>query len=237
MITVVVADDHPMVRAGLRAVLSNMPDIELIAEADTGEQAVAVVAEHDPDLVVMDLHMPGMGGLEATSRIRAASSRTAVLVLTMNEEDAALFAALQAGACGYLVKGAGYDEVRAAVAAAAVGEAVFGPTVASRVLGVLAGTRPANDAERTGLSEREREVLNLLAAGHGTHDVARRLHLSPKTVRNHVSSILAKLHVPDRAQAIAWARTARLDDGDASARNAAGPATGNIQDQTGTTAH
>ncbi len=230
MITVVVADDHPMVRAGLRAVLSTMPDIELIAEADTGEQAVTVVAEHAPDLVVMDLHMPGMGGLEATSRIRAVSSRTAVLVLTMNEEDAALFAALQAGACGYLVKGAGYDEVKAAVAAAAAGEAVFGPTVASRVLGVLVGMRPADDAERIGLSEREREVLNLLAAGHGTHDIARRLHLSPKTVRNHVSSILAKLHVPDRAQAIAWARTARLDDGNTSARNAAGPAAGNIQD-------
>ncbi|MDQ3222479.1 MAG: response regulator transcription factor [Gemmatimonadota bacterium] len=237
MITVVVADDHPMVRAGLRAVLGTMPDIELIAEADTGEQAVAAVVEHHPDLVVMDLHMPGMGGLEATNRIRAASSRTVVLVLTMDEEDAALFAALQAGACGYLVKGAGYDEVRAAVAAAAAGEAVFGPTVASRVLGVLADMRLPDDAERIGLSEREREVLNLLTAGHATHDVARRLRLSPKTVRNHVSSILAKLHVPDRAQAIAWAQTARLDDGGTSARNPSGPATGNIQDQPGTTAH
>jgi DNA-binding NarL/FixJ family response regulator len=213
MTTVIVADDHPLVLAGLRAVLSTMSDIELVAEADTGEQALAAVAEHHPDLVVMDLHMPGMGGLEAIRRIRAATTReTAVLVLTMDEEDAALFAALQAGACGYLVKGARYDEVRAAVAAAAAGEVVFGPAVASRVLDMLATVHLADDANRAGLSEREREVLALLSAGHGTNDVARRLQLSPKTVRNHVSSILAKLRVPDRAQAIAWARQARFDE-------------------------
>jgi len=211
--TIVVADDHPLVRAGLRSILSNMSQAELVAEANTGEEALAAVVEHCPDLVIMDLHMPGMGGLEAIRDIRAATSgRTAVLVLTMDEEDAALFAALQAGASGYLVKGAGYDEIRAAVAAAAAGEAVFGPAVAFRVLEMLATVHIANDADRTGLSEREREVLALLSAGHGTNDVARRLRLSPKTVRNYVSSILTKLQVPDRAQAIAWARQARLDD-------------------------
>jgi DNA-binding NarL/FixJ family response regulator len=215
MITVVVADDHPMVRAGLRAVLGNMPDVELVAEAETGEQAVEAALEHRPRLVVMDLHMPGIGGFEATSRIRTLAPDTAVLVLTMDVEDAALFAALQAGACGYLLKGAGYDEVRAAVAAAAAGGAVFGPVVSARVLGVLADIHVADDAERSGLSEREREVLTLLAAGHGTNEVAQRLHLSPKTVRNHVSSILEKLQVPDRAQAIAWARNARIDNSDA----------------------
>lgn len=217
MITVVVADDHPMVRTGLRAVLEGMPEMELVAEAATGEQAVAAVAEHHPDLVVMDLHMPGIGGLEATRRIRAMAPRTGVLVLTMDEEDAALFAALRAGACGYLVKGASYNEVKAAVTLAAAGEAVFGPAVAARVLRLLATTPLADPADRIGLTDREREVLGLLAAGRGTNEVARRLHLSPKTVRNHVSAILTKLQVPDRAQAIAWARAAGLQDPHSSA--------------------
>lgn len=210
MTTVVVADDHPMVRTGLRVVLDGMPDMELIAEAATGEQAIAAVAEHQPNLVVMDLHMPGIGGLEATRRIRATAPHTRVLVLTMDEEDAALFAALRAGACGYLVKGASYEEVKAALILAAAGEAVFGPTVTDRVLKLLATTPIADPIQQTGLTERERDVLGLLAAGCGTHEIARRLHISPKTVRNHISAILAKLQLPDRAQAIAWARTANL---------------------------
>ena len=212
MITVVVADDHPMVRTGLRAVLDSMPDTELVAEAATGEQALAAATEHQPDLVVMDVHMPGIGGLEATRRIRATAPHTSVLVLTMDEEDAALFAALRAGACGYLVKGASYEEVKAAVTLAAAGEAVFGPAVAARVLALLANAPAADPLRHTGLTEREREVLGLLAAGRGTHEIARRLYLSPKTIRNHVSAILAKLEVPDRAQAIAWARAAGLHD-------------------------
>jgi DNA-binding NarL/FixJ family response regulator len=210
MPTVVVADDHPMVRAGLRSVLASMADFELVAEAENGEETIAAVSQHHPDLVVMDLHMPGIGGLEATRQVRRQSASTRVVVLTMSDDDAALFAAMQAGACGYLVKGASYDEVRRAIAGAAAGEAVFGSTVAARVLGALANAPVTDAADESGLSQREREVLELLVAGSGTSDIARKLYLSPKTVRNHISALLTKLDVPDRAQAIAWARNAGL---------------------------
>jgi DNA-binding NarL/FixJ family response regulator len=210
VITVVVADDHPMVRTGLRAVLDAIPDMTLIAEAATGEQALDAVTQHQPDLVVMDLHMPGIGGLEATRRIHATSPQTAVLILTMDDDDVALFGALRAGACGYMVKGAGYDEVKAVLSLAATGEAVFGPAVAARILSTLSAIPPPDTTDGTGLTDREREVLTLLATGSGTQDISRRLHLSPKTIRNHVSAILTKLHVPDRAHAIAWARAAGL---------------------------
>jgi DNA-binding NarL/FixJ family response regulator len=208
--TVVVADDHPMVRAGLRSVIASMPDVELVAEAENGEEAVAAVTRHRPDLVVMDLHMPGMDGLEATRQVLRRSASTRVVVLTMSDDDAALFAAMQAGACGYLVKGASYEEVRRAIAAAAAGEAVFGSTVAARILGALAAAPVTDPADESGLSPREREVLALLADGNGTNEIARTLYLSPKTVRNHISALLAKLDVPDRAQAIAWARNTGL---------------------------
>jgi len=211
MTTVVVADDHPMVRSGLRSVIAGMPEVELVAEAESGEEAVTASALHRPDVVIMDLHMaPGIGGLEATRRIREQSPSTRVIVLTMDDDDAALFAAMQTGACGYLVKGASYEEVQRAIAAAAAGEAVFGSTVAARILGALAAVPVTDAADESGLSEREREVLMLLAAGSGTNAIARDLHLSPKTVRNHVSALLKKLNVPDRAQAIAWAHKARL---------------------------
>lgn len=212
MITIVVADDHSMIRAGLRSVIAGMTDVDLVAEAESGEEAVAAAAQHQPNLVIMDLHMPqGIDGFEATRRIRRRCAHTRIIVLTMNEEDAALFAAMQAGACGYLVKGASYEEVKAAITSAAAGEAVFGSTVASRILEALATTPVADAADKSGLSQREREVLTLLATGSGTNDIARRLFLSPKTVRNHISSLLAKLEVADRAQAIAWARNTGLD--------------------------
>lgn len=211
MITVVVADDHPMIRAGLRSVIAGMPDAELVAEVDTGETAVAAVVEHQPTVVVIDLHMPpGIDGLEAIRRIHRLAVDTRVVVLTMNEEDVSLLAAMQAGACGYLVKGAGYDEIQGAITAAAAGDAVFGAAVADRMLDILSTTPQTDAVEDLGLSQREREVLGLLAAGSGTNDIARRLHISPKTVRNYVSALLTKLDVPDRAQAIAWARTAGL---------------------------
>ena len=214
MITLVVADDHPMIRAGLRAVLDGMTGVELVAEVASGEEAVEAAVARRPDLVVMDLHMPGIGGLEAIRRIRRRTPATRVLVLTMNEEDVALVAAMQAGACGYLVKGASYEEVQGAIAAAAVGEAVFGAAVASRIVDIVAAAPVPDAASGVGLSAREREVLVMLAAGSGTNDIARKLHLSPKTVRNHVSTLLSKLDVPDRAQAIAWARSVGLPPSD-----------------------
>jgi DNA-binding NarL/FixJ family response regulator len=204
---VVVADDHAVVRTGLRSVLHEMVDVELVAEAQTGEEAVTSARLHRPDLVVMDLHMPpGMNGLEATKRLRLLPDPPRVLVLTMNEEEVAIIAALQAGACGYLVKGASYDEVTAAITAAATGEAVFGAAIAEHVLGALRQTRVADAAEERGLSTREREILVELASGKSTDQVAQKLQLRPKTVRNNVSTLMTKLSVPDRAQAIAWAR-------------------------------
>ena len=200
-----------MIRAGLRSVLAGMPDAELVAEADTGDAAVAAVVQHRPTVVIMDLHMPpGIDGLEAIKRIRRLAVDTRIVVLTMDEEDVSLLAAMQAGACGYLVKGAGYAEIQGAITAAAAGDMVLGGAIADRMLNALAATR-TNPADNLGLSQREREVLGLLAAGGGTNEIARRLHISPKTVRNHVSALLTKLEVPDRAQAIAWAREAGME--------------------------
>ncbi len=212
-ITMVIADDHPLIRAGLRTVFDDMPTVTIVAEVDCGEAAVDAVHEYSPTMVLMDLLMPGIGGLEAMRRIRDTHPGTKILVLTMNDEDAALVEALQAGACGYLVKGAGYGEIQAAVSAAAVGDTVLSGQLAPRLLSLL-GTAPRADAAtEAGLSTREHEVLALLASGHGTAEIARRLFLSPKTVRNHISTVLAKLGLPDRAQAIAWARRAGLGNG------------------------
>ncbi len=208
MIGVVIADDHAMVRAGLRAVVESLSDCELLEEAETGEQAIAAVVQHRPALVVMDLHMPGCGGLEAIRRIRRQAPDTFVLVLTMDEEDAVVFAALRAGARGYLAKGAGYDEVAAAIRAAGKGEVVFGSALATRVLEVLSSVPADVRLTSVGLSDREAEVLRLLVDGRNTDEIAHRLHLSPKTVRNHVSGVMAKLGVTSRADAVAWARAA-----------------------------
>jgi DNA-binding NarL/FixJ family response regulator len=209
-ITLVIADDHPLIRAGLRTVLDDMPTVTVVAEVDSGEAAVDAVDQYTPSVVLMDLLMPGIGGFEATRRICDTHPDTKVLVLTMNDEDAALVEALQAGACGYLVKGAGYGEIQAAVNAAAAGETVLSGQLAPRLLSLLRAAPRADAAARAGLSTREQEVLALLASGSGTAEIARRLFLSPKTVRNHVSMVLAKLDVPDRAQAIAWAHRAGL---------------------------
>jgi DNA-binding NarL/FixJ family response regulator len=211
MTTVIVADDHSMIRAGLRTVLSDMPDIDLVAEVDNGAAAVAAAIDHHPDLIIMDLHMsPGLDGLEATRQVRQHCPETRVMVLTMDEEDAALVAAMQAGACAYLVKGASYEEIQGAITAVLTGEAVFGAGVATRILDMLATAPVTDPAAAAGLSDREREVLLLLASGASTPDIARRLYLSPKTVRNHISAILTKIDVPDRAQAISWARSVKL---------------------------
>jgi DNA-binding NarL/FixJ family response regulator len=208
---ILVADDHPMVRDGLRLALRLLPDAELIGEAATGTQAVETAARLQPDLVVMDLHMPEVNGIEATRQIVQASPHVAVLVLTMFDDDSSVFAAMRAGARGYLLKGADQEEIARAVRAVAAGEAIFGPAIASKVLGYFANARAAQLAPTfPELTDREREVLELIAQGLSNQQITRQLVVSPKTVRNHISNIFAKLQVADRAQAIVRAREAGL---------------------------
>jgi DNA-binding NarL/FixJ family response regulator len=206
---VLIADDHPIVREGLRAVVATLPDFELTASAASGAEAVSLAAANPPDVVVMDLHMEDLDGVAATSQILSAHPRTLVLVLTMYEHDDMLIAALRAGARGYLLKGASHTDIARALRAVAAGEAVFGSGVAEQVLARITGQTPTTEPFPQ-LTSREREILTLLAQGLGTHNIAATLYLSPKTVRNHVANILAKLEVPDRSQAIAAARRAGL---------------------------
>jgi DNA-binding NarL/FixJ family response regulator len=210
-LTVLVADDHPMFREGLRFTLDREPDLCVVGEAATGTEAVRLAGELDPDVVVMDLAMPELGGLEATRRLTGCGARARVLVLTMSEDDESVFAALRAGAGGYLVKGADPDQVVGAVRAVGLGHAVFGPHVATRMLDFFGEPRlPAPDLPE-GLSGREREVLTLLAEGLSNAEIGRALFISPITVRNHVSSIFAKLQVTNRRQAMLRARGAWED--------------------------
>jgi DNA-binding NarL/FixJ family response regulator len=208
---VLLADDHPVFRKGLRALLTSLPEATVVGEATDGEQAVRLAAQHEPDVVVMDINMPGVNGVEATRRIIAARPGVAVLVLTMFDDDESVFAAMRAGARGYLVKGSDTDDVVRAITAVGNGEAIFGPSIARRILTFL--TRPLSAYDEhlfPDLSAREREILDLIATGATNTDIAKRLFLSPKTIRNHVSSIFTKLQVADRAQAIVRARAAGL---------------------------
>lgn len=204
----VLVDDHPVVRSGLRALIESLPGYQVVGEADDGAAGVREVQLTRPDVVLMDLRMPGMDGLAATRAILAAVPGTAVLVLTMLDEDDAVFAAMQAGARGYLLKGAEQTEIDRAIRAVAAGEAIFSPGVASRVLShftapVASLPRPEPFPE---LTAREREVLDLVASGLRNAAIAERLFLSQKTVANHLSSIFAKLAVDGRHQAIIRAR-------------------------------
>jgi DNA-binding NarL/FixJ family response regulator len=201
-IRVVIVDDHPMFREGLRFTLERTDDLVVVGEAGDGRQALALARELDPDVIMMDLAMPILDGLTAITRLRAQGSRAAVLVLTMSEDDAGVFAAIRVGAQGYLVKGVAPDQVLSAVRALAAGNAVFGPHIAGRMLSFFAERR-AGGAERfPDLSPREREVLILLAAGKSNQEIAKALVISPVTARNHVSSILAKLQVTNRREAM-----------------------------------
>ncbi|MFB9904923.1 response regulator [Allokutzneria oryzae] len=207
---VLVVDDHPLFRYGLCAMLSTVPEIEVVGEAATGTAAVSLAASLQPDVVVMDLNMPDFNGVEASRRITRTSPHIGVLVLTMFDDDQSVFAAMRAGARGYLLKGAGEDEIVRAIRAVGQGEAIFGPAVATRLLGFF-GSTPAQPVEAfPELTSREREVLSLIAQGESNPAIARQLVISPKTVRNHVSNIFSKLHVADRAQAIMRAREAGL---------------------------
>ncbi|MDF2145399.1 response regulator transcription factor [Knoellia sp. p5-6-4] len=212
-IRVLLADDHPVYRDGLAALLASVDGLEVVATAEDGTAAVALATELQPDVVVMDVQMPGLDGIEATRRLTAASPHIGVVMLTMAEEDATLFSAMQAGARGYLLKGANQAEITRAVTAVARGEAIFGPAIARRIADFFAaGPAVGSAAEQAfpQLTAREREILELVAAGRSNAQIASTLFLSPKTVRNNVSNIFAKLHVADRAEAIVRAREAGL---------------------------
>jgi DNA-binding NarL/FixJ family response regulator len=208
---IVVADDHPLYRRGLATLLDAQPGWTVVAQADTGLSAVTAAAEHMPDIVVMDLNMPELDGVEATRRVITNQPSVAVLILTMFDDDDSVFTAMRAGARGYLLKGADQAEIVRAVTAIGSGEAIFGPTVAQRIVEFFAAPRPAHVAPVfPELTAREHEVLDLIAAGRSNADIAATLVLSHKTVRNHVSNIFTKLRVADRATAIVRAREAGL---------------------------
>ena len=208
---VMVADDHSLFRYGLKAMLANAEGFEVVGEANTGEEAVEKVAELEPDIVLMDIQMPGINGIEATRRILETNPRVGVVVVTMFEDDDSVFAAMRAGARGYVLKGADVEEVLKVLGAVAEGEAHFGPEIARRLMGFFSTPKPAAPSEVfPELTAREAEVLDLIAQGRNNAEIARRLYLSQKTVRNHVSNIFLKLQVADRSQAIVRAREAGL---------------------------
>jgi DNA-binding NarL/FixJ family response regulator len=210
-IRVLIADDHPGFRAGLRALLGTTPDVTVAGEVSTGSAALAAAESLQPDVVLMDVNMPGMDGVEATRRIVDAAPHIAVLALTMHDDDETVFAAIRAGARGYLLKGSSRAELLRAIRAVTAGEAIFGPTVARRLMAYFARPAPRSDAAAfPELTEREREILDMVARGFANPEITARLGLSPKTVRNHVSNIFAKLQVRDRAEAIVRAREAGM---------------------------
>jgi DNA-binding NarL/FixJ family response regulator len=209
-IRILVADDHPVYRDGLRALAARSPDLELVGEAANGTDAVAMAEQTLPDVILMDLRMPGMTGIEATRAILDRRPETRILILTMSEDDDSLFAAMRAGARGYLPKDADSEELIRAIRAAALGEVIFGASIASRLQAFFAPTRARAADPFPELTEREDEVLELIAQGRSNHDIAARLQISDKTVRNHVANVFNKLRVADRAQAIVRAREAGL---------------------------
>ena len=205
-ITVLLVDDHKVVRQGVRAFLQAQADIEVVAEADSGETAVTLAAEHAPDVVLMDLVMPGMDGVAATRAVKAQSPRTQIIMLTSYHQDEHIFPAIRAGALSYLLKDIEPSALAEAVRQAAQGEAVLHPRVAARVVQELHGSRQESVNVFTELSERELEVLRLIADGANNSSIAEQLFISEKTVKSHVSNILGKLHLADRTQAavLAW---------------------------------
>ena len=210
-IRIVVADDHPLYRRGLAALLNAQDGWAVVAEEADGIGAVTAAREASPDVVVMDMNMPGLDGIEATRRITSSHPEVGVLVLTMYDDDGSVFAAMRAGARGYLLKGADQDEIIRAVSAVLSGEAIFGPSVARRIIDFFASPRPhVVESVFPELTAREHQVLDLIAAGRNNNEVANALVLSPKTVRNHASAIFAKLQVADRSEAIVRAREAGL---------------------------
>jgi len=208
---VLIADDHPLFRHGLSTLLNASPDVEVVGEATSGEEVVTMAAKLQPDVVLMDIHMPGGNGIEATRRILHTSPHIRILIITMFEDDASVFTAMRAGARGYMLKDAQKADMLAAIRAVGRGEAIFSPTIATRLIDFFAAPRPAVPPQAfPELTEREREILDLIAKGHSNTEIATRLVLSPNTVRNYVSNVFSKLQVADRAQAIIRARESGL---------------------------
>jgi len=209
-LTLLIADDHPVFRKGLRAILSTMPDTELVGEATTGEESIILAEKLQPDVILMDLQMPGGGGLAAIRQIVQTSPHIRILVVTMFEDDDSVFAAMRCGARGYVLKDMNDEEITRAVTAVGSGEAIFSPAIAQRMMSFFAD-RPASAADIfPELTESERNVLKLMARGTSNEAIAQQLGLSIKTVRNYSSNIFSKLQVADRAQAIVKARDAGL---------------------------
>ena len=217
-IKVFIADDHAFYREGVRAFLSNTTNIEVVGEAGNGDEAITKAKELTPNVIIMDLKMPGMNGIEATRRIHETDSKIGVLVLTMFDDDDSVFAAMRAGARGYLLKDADKDEVVRAIVAVERGEAIFSPAIAQRMIQYFStssvSSKKSQSDEFAELTERELEILNLIAKGDNNNTIANKLSLSIKTVQNYVSSILTKLQVVDRAQAIVRAREAGFGKSD-----------------------
>jgi DNA-binding NarL/FixJ family response regulator len=208
---ILIADDHPLFRHGIRELLNLAPEIQVVGEATSGEDAITQAEALHPDVILMDVNMPGVNGIEATRRILHVSPHIRILVVTMFEDDATVFAAMRAGARGYILKDAEKENILRAIQAVGNGEAIFSPSIATRLMDFF--TTQASTLPRElfpSLTEREREILQLIARGQSNADIARELSLSPKTVYNYVSNILSKLQVADRAQAIIRAREAGL---------------------------
>jgi NarL family two-component system response regulator LiaR len=204
-ISILLVDDHAVVRQGVKAFLVTQPDLSVVGEAGSGEEAIKLAEQFIPDVILMDLIMPNMDGVEVTRRVKQVSPRSQVVVLTSYHEDEHIFPALRAGALSYILKDISAEELAAAVRKAAVGEAVLHPRVAARVIKELQGKREDNLNPFTELSERELEVLKLIADGMSNAEMAAKLVLSEKTIKGHVSNILSKLHLADRTQAAVYA--------------------------------
>jgi DNA-binding NarL/FixJ family response regulator len=210
IIRILMADDHTLFRDGMRALFGTLPNTELVGEAANGNEAVTLAEELQPDVVLMDIQMPELNGVEATRQIVQTSPHIGVIIVTMFEDDDSLFAAMRAGARGYVLKGADQEEMLRAIRAVSRGEALFGPTIAARLTTFFNSSSSLSATAFPNLTDRERDVLNLLAQGLSNQEIARRLVISVKTVRNHVSNIFSKLQVVDRVQAIIRARDAGL---------------------------
>ena len=214
-IRILIADDHALFREGLRALFAALPDIEVVGEAADGAAAITQVDAVEPDVVLMDINMPGVNGIAATRRILSTHTNLGIIMVTMLEDDASVFAAMRAGARGYVLKGAHHDEILHAIRAVAAGQAVFGPAIAARMMNFFQGLNHVPQSGNVAqvfpeLTEREREVLTLIAQGVSNKEIAERLVISAKTVSNHITNIFSKLQVADRAQAIIRARDAGL---------------------------
>lgn len=210
-IRVLISDDHPLFLDGMHGLLDSVPDTEVVGEATTGEEAIRLAETQQPDVILMDIKMPDLNGIEATREIAHAHPNIGILMVTMLEDDESVFTAMRAGARGYVLKGANQAEILRAIRAVANGEAIFGPGIARRLLNFFSTSRPAPPPRAfPELSDRETEILSFIAQGRSNQEIAGQLDLTLKTVRNHVSNIFSKLQVADRAQAVIRAREAGL---------------------------